>query len=91
MSGLNWKELIEVIYVVSGLERADISRKINDVTSIFAKNCFNCLSWENLGWPDYWVLTRCEDPKSRTCWLNNSSSIPACDNFAPHVETDHLN
>jgi len=60
--------------------------KISETTSIYASNCFNCLSWENLPDADYTVLTRCEEPNSRTCWLKNSSNTPACVNFTPYIE-----
>jgi len=64
-----------------------LSPKINETTSIYASNCFNCLSWENLPDADYSILTICEDPRSRTCWLKNSSSSPACDIFEPFIKT----
>lgn len=62
-----------------------ISPKITEVTSVFARNCFNCFSGENLEGVDYWNITRCEELWTWLSWLENSSWTPACKSFIPFL------
>ncbi len=85
MCMVNWNNLIEIIDNNIGVKSNWVCQEINDVTSVFAVNCFNCMSGENLTKADYWVLTRCEDPTSIKSWLNNSSGSEACEKFSSYI------
>lgn len=84
MNSLNsWENIVLVNIENNILWLSEEGReKINQTTSVFSDNCFNCLNWENLPWVDYGVLTQCEWLCSSRS-LRKSSSTPACDNYDP--------
>ncbi len=57
-------------------------KKIENITSMFSKNCFNCLSWEkSWEWWDTNSIVTCFDPKSPYKWLDVYSGNTGCPSF----------
>jgi len=85
MTSLNWIKLVDIIDSNLWITKDTTSDKINETKSIYSNNCFNCLNWEKLPWPDFWVLVQCEW-LCISSWLKKTANTQACENYDPEFK-----